>query len=91
MSSVEPHRLSATEVVALTRSGKLSVEDYAKSLLSQIEKRDSAVHAWVFLDPDLVLAQARELDLVPADKRGPLHGCAIGVKVKAVTKLGKCS
>jgi hypothetical protein len=84
-------RLTATEVVALTRSGKLSVVDYAKSLLAQVEKRDSVVHAWVFLDSDLVLAQARALDQIPADKRGPLHGIAIGVKVSGVQRVRRCS
>ncbi|KAF5614136.1 amidase [Fusarium subglutinans] len=31
-------------------------------------------------DPDLVLTQARFLDRLPADQRGPLHGLAIGIK-----------
>jgi hypothetical protein len=31
-------------------------------------------------DPDLVLSQARALDQIPKDQRGPLHGLAIGVK-----------
>jgi Asp-tRNA(Asn)/Glu-tRNA(Gln) amidotransferase A subunit family amidase len=36
------------------------------------------VHAWAFLDPELVLAQARALDAAPV--RGPLHGVPLGVK-----------
>lgn len=31
-------------------------------------------------DPDFVLNQARALDRVPTDQRGPLHGLAIGIK-----------
>jgi len=31
-------------------------------------------------DPELVLNEARALDLVAPDKRGPLHGLAVGVK-----------
>jgi Asp-tRNA(Asn)/Glu-tRNA(Gln) amidotransferase A subunit family amidase len=81
MVNSQLHRLTATEVLALTRPGKLSVEDYAKALLARIEKRDPVVHAWVYLDPELVLAQARQLDQIPAGKRGPLHGLAIGIKV----------
>jgi hypothetical protein len=83
-SSTAPNRLTATEAVALTRSGKLSVEEYAKSLLAQIEKRDPQVHAWVHLDPAQVLARARELDAVPVEKRGPLHGLAVAVKVNSI-------
>jgi Asp-tRNA(Asn)/Glu-tRNA(Gln) amidotransferase A subunit family amidase len=36
------------------------------------------VHAWAFLDPDLVIAQARALDA--ATVRGPLHGVPLGIK-----------
>lgn len=46
MTVKDPCRLTASEVVSLTSSGKLTVEDYAKSLLSRIRERDSVVHAW---------------------------------------------
>jgi Asp-tRNA(Asn)/Glu-tRNA(Gln) amidotransferase A subunit family amidase len=36
------------------------------------------VRAWAFLDPELVLAQARALDAAP--ERGPLQGVPLGVK-----------
>lgn len=54
--------------------------DYAKSLLSRIAKRDSATNAWAYLDPSHVLHRAVELDRISPEKRGPLHGIAIGVK-----------
>lgn len=38
--------MTASEIVSLTLSGKLTVEDYAKSLLSRIHERDSVIHAW---------------------------------------------
>jgi Asp-tRNA(Asn)/Glu-tRNA(Gln) amidotransferase A subunit family amidase len=31
-------------------------------------------------DPEFVLQQARALDQVPHDRRGPLHGIAVGIK-----------
>jgi Asp-tRNA(Asn)/Glu-tRNA(Gln) amidotransferase A subunit family amidase len=31
-------------------------------------------------DPELVLSQARALDQIPHEQRGPLHGVAIGIK-----------
>ena len=82
----EPYRLTACEALDLIKRGDLSVEDYAKSLLARIKERDHIVKAWAFLDPELVLAQARKLDQIPADKRGPLHGIAIGVKDVILTK-----
>lgn len=32
------------------------------------------------LDREAVLSQARALDMVPHDQRGPLHGLPIGIK-----------
>ncbi|OIW33466.1 amidase [Coniochaeta ligniaria NRRL 30616] len=83
---MEPYKLTATEVIAQIRDGSLTVEDYAKSLLSRIEQRDPVVKAWAYLDPDLVLKRARELDQIPPDQRGPLHGVAVGVKDVIYTK-----
>ncbi|KAL2065160.1 hypothetical protein VTL71DRAFT_4301 [Oculimacula yallundae] len=83
---VEPYRLTASEVLPLLKSGKLTVEAYAKSLLSRIQQRDHVVNAWVYLDPEFVLTQARKLDGIPAEERGPLHGLAIGVKDVIYTK-----
>ena len=82
----ESYRLTASEAVALMRKGDLSVEDYAKSLLSRIKERDDIVKAWAYLDPDYVLTEAKKLDQIPAEKRGPLHGLAIGVKDMILTK-----
>ncbi|SJL02004.1 related to glutamyl-tRNA [Armillaria ostoyae] len=75
-------RLTATEFI----SSGLTVEQYAISLLDRIKSRDDAVQAWAYLDPEYVLAQARELDKIPRHKRGPLHGVPIGVKDTMYTK-----
>ncbi|KAL2827456.1 amidase signature domain-containing protein [Aspergillus pseudoustus] len=82
----EPYRLTATDALTLIRENKLTVESYARSLLSRIEARDATVKAWAYLDPDLVLEQARNLDALPVEKRGPLHGLPIGVKDVMYTK-----
>lgn len=42
-----------------------------------------------YLDPELVLSSAQELDRIPSNERGPLHGVAIGVKDVIYTK-GTC-
>lgn len=82
----EPYRLTASQVLALMRNGELTVENYAKSLLARIKERDHIVNAWAYLDPEFVLAQARKLDQIPAEKRGPLHGIAVGIKDVILTK-----
>lgn len=51
-----------------------------------MEERDPLVHGWCYFDPELVLAQAKALDAVPSEKRGLLHGVAIGVKDVIFTK-----
>ena len=56
----------------------LSAVELARACLDQVAQRDHAVHAFVHLDPDAVLAQARQLDAGPV--RGPLHGLPLGVK-----------
>jgi Asp-tRNA(Asn)/Glu-tRNA(Gln) amidotransferase A subunit family amidase len=82
----EPCRLTATEVLPLLQNGTLSVETYARSLLTRIKMRDDAVKAWAYLDPDFVISQAKKLDAIPASERGPLHGIAVGVKDVILTK-----
>ncbi|KAF2730609.1 Asp-tRNA Asn/Glu-tRNA Gln amidotransferas-like protein subunit A [Polyplosphaeria fusca] len=82
----EPFRLTASQAQAKFRDCSLTVETYAKSLLSRISARDSTTHAWAYLNPDLVLARARELDQIAPEERGPLHGVAIGVKDVIYTK-----
>jgi amidase len=82
-------QLSASEALALMHNGALSVEDYAKSILSRIKERDPMIKAWVYLNPDLVLAEAKKLDQIPLNKRGPLHGIPIGVKDVILTKGGQ--
>ncbi|KAF5719296.1 amidase [Fusarium globosum] len=73
-SNMEPWRHTATQILDNIRSGNLTVEQYASSLLERIKQRDDDVKAWAYLDPKAVLEQARKLDQVPKDQRGPLHG-----------------
>jgi hypothetical protein len=82
----EHYRLDASQALALMKNGSLKVEEYAKSLLARIEERDHLVKAWAYLDPQFVLEQARALDQIAPEKRGPLHGIAVGVKDVILTK-----
>ncbi|KAI1374313.1 amidase [Hypoxylon crocopeplum] len=83
---MEPYKLTAAQVLVAFRDGSLTVEEYARSLLSRIEERDADVKAWVHLDPEHVIRQAKQLDSVPPGERGPLHGVAIAVKDIMYTK-----
>ena len=72
------NQLSASEAAPRLAAREITAEQMARACLARIEERESAVHAWIHLDPDAVLAQARQFDRGPV--RGPLHGLPLGVK-----------
>lgn len=82
----QPWQLTATEALPLLRSGSLTVEAYARSLLDRIQRRDHAVKAWVYLSPSHILTAAKHLDDIPPASRGPLHGLPVAVKDVILTK-----
>ena len=71
-------RLSATEAAARIRDRNLTSEALVTSCLERIDSRESQVKAWVHLDRDFALAQAREFDR--SASRGPLHGVPFAAK-----------
>ena len=73
----ETNRLSGAEAVARLSSGALTAEQLTRDCLDRIEARAS-VKAWIHLDPDHALAQARAADR--AGRPGLLAGLPIGVK-----------
>ncbi|KAI0853484.1 amidase signature enzyme [Daldinia vernicosa] len=77
---MEPYQLTATQALAKFKDGSLTVEEYARSLLERIEKRDDAVKAWEYINPEYVIQQAKMLDHLPRERWGPLHGVAVAVK-----------
>ncbi|OBT66903.1 hypothetical protein VE03_04220 [Pseudogymnoascus sp. 23342-1-I1] len=80
MASSPLYKLTATQVLKLLSDNTITVETYARSLLDRIRENDSTIKAWAYLDPAFVLTQARALDQIPNEQRGPLHGLAIGIK-----------
>lgn len=64
------------------RQGELSIPEYVRTLLDRIEAIEPKVHAWVHLDPDAAMAQARSLQerLEAGDPIGSLPGIPVGVK-----------
>ncbi|KAK5700325.1 hypothetical protein LTR17_023039, partial [Elasticomyces elasticus] len=59
---------------------------YVKSLLERVQARDPEVKAWAWIEPSLILQQAKELDGLSASERGPLFGLPIAVKDVILTK-----
>jgi amidase len=74
----ELFHLSASEAAARIREGKLTSEALVRSCLERIDSRESQVKAWVHLDRDFALKQARECDR--SENRGPLHGVPFAAK-----------
>ena len=78
----EPYALSLVEMVARIGRKKLSPMALAESILKRIDSVEPGIQAWVNLDRESVLKEARrkEKELSRGRTRGPLHGIPIGVK-----------
>ncbi|WP_106847900.1 amidase [Blastococcus sp. Marseille-P5729] len=72
------YRLSLPQIRALVAEN--GVCGLAERTLEAIDRINPRLNAFVHLDRDRVLAEARALDQLPATERGPLHGIPIGVK-----------
>jgi len=72
------NQLTATDIVQAIAARKTTAEAVARACLDHIAAREPQVDAWQFLDPDLVLKQARALDA--SGKSGPLQGVPVGMK-----------
>lgn len=73
-----PAAWPATTVADAIRAGEVTSAEVVGACLDRIAERDGQVHAWVHLDPERVLAEARRRDAAAAV--GPLHGVPVGIK-----------
>ena len=80
--SDELHDLSATEAARRITAGEITSEALVRACLDRISLRDADVGAWIHLDPEHALCQARAADRVLARGQGtgPLHGVPVGIK-----------
>ena len=78
MNASRLNELGAWQAARALARRELRAEDLARACLDRVAARDGDVRAFVHLDPDAVLAQARVLDAGPL--RGVLHGLPLGVK-----------
>lgn len=83
MSSFDLTLLSATEMAELIRRRKLSPVKLVREHLERIETLNPKINAFVHVDAERALAQARKAEQVVAKKKtmlGPLHGAPISIK-----------
>jgi Asp-tRNA(Asn)/Glu-tRNA(Gln) amidotransferase A subunit family amidase len=76
------HKLSAVDAAEAIRAGRLSSEALVQACLDRIAATDDVIRAWAYLDPDIALVQAREMDRIRKSGRatGALHGVPVGLK-----------
>jgi Asp-tRNA(Asn)/Glu-tRNA(Gln) amidotransferase A subunit family amidase len=82
MAKQELVSLTASEAAAEIARGAVSAEAYARACLARIEALDGEIRAFVHLDREHVLAQARALDerRMQGLPLGPLHGVPVAIK-----------
>ena len=74
-------KISAVNAVEMMQKGEITSEEYVTAFLEHIKNREPEVGAWIFLDPEMALQQAREADKRRRDKSsGKLNGLPIGIK-----------
>lgn len=74
--------LTAAQAAKLIRDGNLTSVDLVTACLERIRARDGELKAFVHLDADLALEQARQADRLTAvhEALPPLHGVPVAVK-----------
>ncbi|MEK9671076.1 MAG: amidase [Rhodospirillaceae bacterium] len=74
--------LGLIEAAAKIRDGEIRSEELVTACLDHIDGIEGQVKAWVFLDRDYALAQAKAADEQWArqESLGPLHGVPVGIK-----------
>ena len=73
---------SALQMADMVRRGETNAEDLVRDALELIEKTDSQIKAWAFIDAERAIACAKLLDEMRESGRalGPLHGVPVGLK-----------
>lgn len=77
-----PNTFSVLKAARAVRDGRLTALELTQACLARIAERESQVHAFAYLNPELALAQARAVDeaLKAGHPVGPLAGVPVGVK-----------
>lgn len=78
----QPYELSAAELARQLRARNVTPVEVAQSLLERIDALEPRLEAWVRVDRETVLADARQRqqELDSGVETGPLHGVPISIK-----------
>ena len=78
----ELYELPASQLAAAIRAGETTAVESTQALLARIDALEPQLQAWVYLDRETALADARQRDeeLAEGGAVGPLHGVPLGVK-----------
>ena len=73
------NKLTAGDALAEMAAGNITSEELTRVCLNHIEKREPTIEAWVYLDPEYALEQARSRDRERqlGAARGALHALAL--------------
>jgi aspartyl-tRNA(Asn)/glutamyl-tRNA(Gln) amidotransferase subunit A len=82
MSAILPRELSIAAMGRALRAGDVTAEALTREALARIDAFDGAVHAFVRVEHDAALSQARAADAALAQGRdlGPMHGIPYALK-----------
>lgn len=80
IAQLSTNYLTGAQAARLVKEDKASVGQVVEDHLKRYDARDDAIQAWAYFDKERVMAEAKRLDAVPLDQRGPLHGVIVGVK-----------
>ena len=77
-----PNELSARQALGEMKEGLLSSEELVTACLEQIDQTDGTIRAWIEIDRERALAEARQSDAIRRSGRpvGALHGIPVGLK-----------
>ncbi len=80
--------MAAHELAPRIKSGEVRAEEAAREVLRLIEKKDSAIGAYLAIDPESVIEDAQEVDrrIAAGEPTGPLAGVPIAIKDAICTK-----
>ena len=74
----EAYTLSVSHAAEQVRSGQLAPTDYANALLDRIDSHEPYLQAWVTIDREAVISDARQREQEPS--QGLMAGVPVGLK-----------
>ena len=82
------NEMAAHELAPRIKSGEVTAEEAAREVLRLIDEKDPAINAYLAVQPDSVITDARGVDrrIAAGEPTGPLAGVPIAIKDAICTK-----